>query len=356
MRLMLTAAVAAFIATPLAADHHAGDLAGVLAADLRDDDRARDQYRNPAETLEFFEVTPAMTVAEYGPGGGWYTRVLAPYLQGSGKYIAFDQDSDGRTYQNRAQEVRAKGWTERFKADVAAMTGVEADTVTAFEIDEMPEELLDRIVTGIEVAYYRAGTQILELGQQNYWLHYIRSGAVEIFRRSGELYNRIGEGEIFGQFGLMMNKKVRFPAKAIEDCLIYKIPDTTFQHLWETDENFADFVEIEDRSRLRSAVSRREKSNELMTAKVTRLISREPVSAPTTVRLQEAARIMTDNGVSALLLMDESGERPKLQGIITDRDLRTRAVTHALASETAPAATSSKPCSPCSTTTCTTCR
>ncbi|HAX11378.1 MAG TPA: cyclic nucleotide-binding protein, partial [Marinobacter hydrocarbonoclasticus] len=65
--------------------------------------------------------------------------------------------------------------------------------------DEMPEELLDRIVTGIEVAYYRAGTQILELGQQNYWLHYIRSGAVEIFRRSGELYNRIGEGEIFGQ-------------------------------------------------------------------------------------------------------------------------------------------------------------
>ena len=149
MRLMLTAAVAAFIATPLAADHHSGDLAGVLAADLRDDDRARDQYRNPAETLEFFEVTPAMAVAEYGPGGGWYTRVLAPYLQGSGKYIAFDQDSDGRTYQNRAQEVRAKGWTERFKADVAAMTGVEADTVTAFEIDEMPEELagtVDRVL------------------------------------------------------------------------------------------------------------------------------------------------------------------------------------------------------------------
>jgi len=200
--------------------------------------------------------------------------------------------------------------------------------------NDMPEELLERVVSGIEVVYYRAGTQILELGQTNHWLHYIRSGAVEIFRRSGELYNRVGEGEIFGQFGLMMNKKVRFPAKAIEDCLIYKIPDTTFQHLWETDENFADFVEIEDRSRLRSAVSRREKSNELMTAKVTRLISREPVSAPTTVRLQEAARIMTDNGVSALLLMDESGERPKLQGIITDRDLRTRAVTHALASET----------------------
>ena len=200
--------------------------------------------------------------------------------------------------------------------------------------DEMAEELLDRVVGGIEVVYFKAGTQILEFGDANNWLYYVRSGAVEIYRRSGELYNRISEGEIFGQFGLLMNKKVRFPVKALEDTLIYKIPGETFQFLWESDDNFADFVEIEDRSRLRSALSRREKSNELMTSKVTRLISREPISAPCTVRLQEAARIMTDNGVSALLLMDEEGETPMLRGIITDRDLRTRALSEALASET----------------------
>ncbi|MCG7200549.1 DUF294 nucleotidyltransferase-like domain-containing protein [Marinobacter pelagius] len=200
--------------------------------------------------------------------------------------------------------------------------------------DEMPEELLDHVVGGVEVQYFRAGTQILEFGQDNPWLYYIRSGAVEIFRRSGELYNRIGEGDIFGQFGLLMNKTVRFPAKALEDTLIYRIPEATFQYLFENDDGFADFVETEDRSRLRSAVSRREKSNDLMTSKVTRLISRAPVSAPCTVRLQEAARIMTDQGVSALLLMDESGDEPRLKGIITDRDLRTRAVTEALPSET----------------------
>ncbi|AXS83995.1 MULTISPECIES: putative nucleotidyltransferase substrate binding domain-containing protein [Marinobacter] len=200
--------------------------------------------------------------------------------------------------------------------------------------DELPEELLDRVVGGIEVVYFKAGTQILEFGEQNTWLCYVRSGAVEIYRRTGELYNRIGEGEIFGQFGLLMRKKVRFPAKALEDTLIYKIPGETFHYLWENDENFADFVEIEDRSRLRSALSRREKSNQLMTSKVTRLIAREPVSAPCTVRLQEAARIMTDNGVSALLLMDEEGEKPLLKGIITDRDLRTRALSEALPSET----------------------
>jgi CBS domain-containing protein len=43
---------------------------------------------------------------------------------------------------------------------------------------------------------------------------------------------------------------------------------------------------------------------------------------------------MTDHGVSALLLVDDAENQHRLKGIITDRDLRTRAVTNALASET----------------------
>ncbi|QYJ06937.1 class I SAM-dependent methyltransferase [Qipengyuania flava] len=151
MRLFLAAAalVAAPLAAPLAADDHAPTLAEVLASDLRADDRGRDQYRNPAETLAFFGVEPTMTVAEYGPGGGWYTRVLAPYLTPAGKYLAFDQDSDGRTYQNRAQEARAKGWTERFTTAASEMDGVNGDNLSAFEIDEMPEGVegtVDRVL------------------------------------------------------------------------------------------------------------------------------------------------------------------------------------------------------------------
>ncbi|MBQ0833573.1 DUF294 nucleotidyltransferase-like domain-containing protein [Marinobacter sp.] len=200
--------------------------------------------------------------------------------------------------------------------------------------DDMPEELINELTASIEISYVRAGTQITETGQISTHLYYVRSGAVEIFRRSGELYNRIGEGAIFGQFGLLMRGQVRFPARALEDSLLYRVSADVFLNLFESDENFADFVEIEDRSRLRSAVSRREKSNTLMTSRVSRLISRKTVSAPTTVRLQEAARIMTDNSVSALLLMDGEGDNERLRGIITDRDLRIRAVTEALPSET----------------------
>ncbi|WP_432201814.1 class I SAM-dependent methyltransferase [Erythrobacter sp. W53] len=155
MRSLLLAAAAlplAFTAAPALADGHgahSADLAEVLAHERRDADRARDQYRNPAETLAFFQVEPDQTVVEYGPGGGWYTRVLAPYVMGSGEYIAINQDSDGRTYRNRLQEARAKGWTERFKADLAEAMGMEADEVMAFETDEVPEEIfgtVDRVM------------------------------------------------------------------------------------------------------------------------------------------------------------------------------------------------------------------
>ena len=51
---------------------------------------ARDRYRHPVETLDFFEVDPGDTVVEIWPGGGWYTEILAPYVtKGGGKlYLA----------------------------------------------------------------------------------------------------------------------------------------------------------------------------------------------------------------------------------------------------------------------------
>ena len=52
-------------------------------------DRARDVYRHPMETLRFFGLQPRMSVVDFWPGRGWYTEILAPYLaEGGGKYIA----------------------------------------------------------------------------------------------------------------------------------------------------------------------------------------------------------------------------------------------------------------------------
>lgn len=65
-------------------------LADAVAGDWRlAADKARDPWRHPVETLEFFGLQPGWTVVEFWPGAGWYTDILAPYLAaGGGKLIA----------------------------------------------------------------------------------------------------------------------------------------------------------------------------------------------------------------------------------------------------------------------------
>lgn len=68
----------------------------MLDAPHRSESSPRDQYRNPAETLEFFEVKKHHSVVEIWPGGGWYTEILAPLLRSEGEYYAahFNPDSE----------------------------------------------------------------------------------------------------------------------------------------------------------------------------------------------------------------------------------------------------------------------
>ena len=55
---------------------------------------ARDEYRHPVETLEFFGIRADSTVVEILPGsGGYYMEILAPYLREKGRYIAADRDA-----------------------------------------------------------------------------------------------------------------------------------------------------------------------------------------------------------------------------------------------------------------------
>jgi predicted methyltransferase len=64
--------------------------------------KARDIYRHPRETLEFFGFREDMTVVELSPGGGWYTEVLAPLLAQSGVYYAAHGSPNGSAYSRRA--------------------------------------------------------------------------------------------------------------------------------------------------------------------------------------------------------------------------------------------------------------
>ena len=82
---LLFAAAANSVAAQTAAD----PLAAAVASPARTQKFvARDVFRHPRETLQFFGLRPDQTVVEIWPSRGWYMEILAPYLHDRGKYYA----------------------------------------------------------------------------------------------------------------------------------------------------------------------------------------------------------------------------------------------------------------------------
>jgi len=90
--------IALVLSGVMAAQVRAVDLEQVIAGDHRKaEEKARDQYRHPLETLRFFGLKPDMKVVEIQPIGGWYTKIIAPYLKEHGVYYGAIGESDRMT-------------------------------------------------------------------------------------------------------------------------------------------------------------------------------------------------------------------------------------------------------------------
>ncbi|MDO6640483.1 MULTISPECIES: DUF294 nucleotidyltransferase-like domain-containing protein [unclassified Shewanella] len=204
--------------------------------------------------------------------------------------------------------------------------------------DQLPEEALIEVSQSVEISYSRANSMIIDFNDKIHELYMIRSGVVEVYRRSGELYNRLDQGGLFGQMGLLTNNKVRLPAKSLKDSLLYCIPESIFEDFCERYDAFADFVEVEGSIRLQQAVEdNSDDANSLTTSKVKTLLSREPVMLPITTTIQNVAKTMSEEHVSAAIindpnLADEGGN--SFVGIITERDLCAKVLAQGLDVET----------------------
>jgi predicted methyltransferase len=87
MRVLITLVLLLSASFAQAANEIDAKVEAALAAEGRPEaDRMRDGNRKPLATLNFFGLKDNMRVLELIPGGGWYTRVLAPVLAENGEY------------------------------------------------------------------------------------------------------------------------------------------------------------------------------------------------------------------------------------------------------------------------------
>ncbi len=106
--------------------------------------KGRYQYRHPQETLEFFGIEPGMTVMEALPGGGWYSKILLPYLGKDGHLIGADYDLDMYAafgfYDDERLE-KLKTWVTDWTADAESWRDDDSASVSAFVLGSMPGDL-----------------------------------------------------------------------------------------------------------------------------------------------------------------------------------------------------------------------
>jgi predicted methyltransferase len=128
-------------ADPTAAD--SARLAAVLESQPAEV-QARYSHRHPQETLELFGIAPGMTVVEVLPGGGWYTKVLLPYLGSGGHLIgadyAFEMVAKLGFLKGEALEAR-RSWADTWSADAESWRTPDSAAVSAYTLGTLPEAL-----------------------------------------------------------------------------------------------------------------------------------------------------------------------------------------------------------------------
>lgn len=208
---------------------------------------------------------------------------------------------------------------------------VEIDEVTSFlaqhePFSRLPEEELTALSAQLSMIYLRRGDIPIKMGEENAHLHIIRTGAIDVVGEEGVLLDRRESGLTFGYSTLQGEPVSVYEMVAVEDSLVFTLPQEAFSQLAERNPDIARFFSAQSRQ-IRAAARGLTDSapTDVLRTPLRELIRTDVLTAPAATTIRDAALLMTEHGVSSLLVVEPGPESDKrLTGILTDRDLRTR--------------------------------
>lgn len=195
--------------------------------------------------------------------------------------------------------------------------------------DGLAGRVLDGLPARLHLRYFRRGSVIVELGAPNNSLFILRSGAVDIHRGGVELVERGEVGTCFGTSSVLSRQPSAYRITAIEDSLVLVMPGEVFTDLIASEPSVGQFFGADTSGHLKNAVAelRQDASGRIiLKTRIADLVKRRPITAAPTLTVRQAAQIMAENRVSALLIADGA----RVLGIVTDRDLRSKVVAAGL--------------------------
>lgn len=149
----------------------------------------------------------------------------------------------------------------------------------------------------------------------------IRKGAARLLDEKHRFLDKRSEGELFGHEIYFHGEVKEYIAEAEEDCLLWQLSQEDFEKVCEKFSVVGDYFSSHLQSRLSSATRIKHTVRQ-----VRDLLKREPVLVNSDVSIREAARWMSAENVSSILVVKDG----ELCGIVTDKDLRQRVLVAGL--------------------------
>lgn len=146
---------------------------------------ARYNARHPKETLEFFGLKPGMTVMEALPGGGWYSKILMPYLGSEGKITGADYAADMFPlfgFFSPEQLEAKKNWVTTWTAEAQSWRNESSADVSAFQFGSMPETMEN---SADAVVFIRALHNVARFENEGGYLTKALSDAFRVLKPGG---------------------------------------------------------------------------------------------------------------------------------------------------------------------------
>lgn len=187
-------------------------------------------------------------------------------------------------------------------------------------LNTLETESLNAVARGLEAAYYPQGKLIFS-SSPSPGLAIIRKGVVRLVDSDNKFLDKRSEGALFGHSIFFHGKQKDYLAEAEEDCLIWHLSPEDFERVCEQHPLIGEYFSSLLKTRLSAATEVRHSVTQ-----VRDLLRREPILIESSASIREAARLMSRENVSSVLVMRDE----QLVGIATDKDLRQRVLAEDL--------------------------
>lgn len=191
-------------------------------------------------------------------------------------------------------------------------------------LNKLAKDELTQVAHSLEISYSQKGQQLLKLGENNYTVFLIRSGALAVYDEKQQLTGQFSSGEWVGFKSALSGDEVTMTVKAVEDTLLYRIPGNLLKQLAKQFDFIAEYFSHQKPQRIRSATQDMRNAGDsiLVATAVEDLVHGQPLLVEVTDSICDVAQSMSDTGYTVALVMKQG----ELTGIVTDRAYCTKVV------------------------------